>query len=111
MHKKPAIQLYGVTADAPRPLRLVHDRAQAEAADAARVGVRARCGLCGLRERAEIRTTPLSAGLAGVVTCHQLECGHGWHRTIANVGSIFPGLVRNATFVPCDCPQDVREGR
>jgi hypothetical protein len=48
--------------------------------------------------------------VAGVITCHQLECGHAWHRTIAYVGGIFPGLARNATFAPCDCPDaDLRE--
>lgn len=71
--------------------------------DPAPVVVRARCGLCGPREQTQLRTRRLSAGLAGVVTCHELECGHAWHRTVANVGHIFPGLVRNATFVPCDC--------
>jgi len=67
------------------------------------VVVRARCGLCGPREQTELRARSLSAGLAGVVTCHELECGHAWHRTVANVGRIFPGLARNATFAPCDC--------
>jgi len=65
--------------------------------------VRARCPLCGPHAQMELRTRPLSSGPAGVITCHELECGHTWHRTVANVGHIFPGLVRNATFVPCDC--------
>jgi hypothetical protein len=73
--------------------------------------VRARCGLCGPHPRVELRTRPLSAGPAGVVTCHELECGHAWHRTVANVGQIFPGLVRNATFAPCDCQHDAHEAR
>ena len=84
-------------------------RNNTEASDTATAGFKARCGLCGLRDRAETGRKHLSAGLAGVVTCHQLECGHAWHRTVANVGRIFPGLVRNATFVPCDCSDEMRE--
>ena len=63
----------------------------------------ARCEVCGARDRVETGSKHLSAGPEGVVTCHRLACGHAWHRMVANVGSIFPGLVRNATFVPCDC--------
>ena len=70
-----------------------------------------RCPLCNLHDRPEIRRRPLSASVAGVITCHLLDCGHAWHRTIANVGGIFPGLVRNATFAPCDCSDDMHEGR
>ena len=84
-------------------LRLVQGGAGAEPTQPEQPGVRVRCALCGVRERTETRSRPLSADVAGVVTCHQLDCGHAWHRTIANVGGIFPGLVRNATFVPCDC--------
>jgi len=91
-----------------RPAVRINGSLDVETAQAAQVGVRARCALCGLREQTETRVRPLSAGLAGVVTCHRLECGHAWHRTIANVGRIFPGLVRNATFAPCDCRQDIR---
>jgi hypothetical protein len=106
--KRTAIQLDST----PRPLRLLlQGSVHAEASPATEAGVKARCALCGLREQAEIERRSLSASLAGVVTCHQLECGHAWHRTIANVGRIFPGLVRNATFVPCDCPHDVRHAR
>jgi hypothetical protein len=67
----------------------------------------ARCELCGVRDRVETGRKPLSSGLAGVVTCHRLSCGHAWHRTVAHVGHIFPGLVRNATFVPCDCASEL----
>ena len=63
----------------------------------------ARCELCGVRDRVEMGNRRLSAGPAGIVTCHRLACGHAWHRTVATVGSIFPGLLRNATFLPCDC--------
>ena len=41
---------------------------------------------------------------AHVLTCVRLTCGHTWHRTIRNIGGIFPGSPRNATFAPCDCP-------
>ena len=68
----------------------------------------ARCEICGLRDRVETGRKHLSTGPAGVVTCHQLACGHAWHRIVANVGRIFPGLLRNATFVPCDCSDDLR---
>ena len=90
MDKRTAIPVDGASADA---------------------GVKARCSLCGPRDQAEIRRTLLSAGLAGVITCHQLECGHTWHRTVANVGRIFPGLVRNATFAPCDCADEMRDAQ
>jgi hypothetical protein len=66
----------------------------------------ARCESCGARDRVETGRKHLSAGPAGVITCHQLACGHAWHRIVANVGSIFPGLLRNATFVPCDCTDE-----
>ena len=69
----------------------------------------ARCELCGARDRVETGRKQLSSGVAGVVTCHRLACGHAWHRTVANVGHIFPGLVRNATFVPCDCQDELGE--
>ena len=39
-----------------------------------------------------------------VVTCVRLSCGHVWHRTIRNIGGIFPGSPRNVTFALCDCP-------
>jgi hypothetical protein len=71
----------------------------------------ARCELCGLRDCVETGRRNLDAGPAGVVTCHQLACGHAWHRTVANVGQIFPGLVRNATFVPCDCGDELRDSQ
>jgi hypothetical protein len=96
------IRINGVATNTPQPLRLV---------EAARPGVKTRCSLCGPHEQSEMRWKPLSAGLAGVITCHQLECGHAWHRTIANVGGIFPGLVRNATFAPCDCLGEAHEAR
>jgi hypothetical protein len=86
-------------------------RIDVEASQGAEAVVRARCGLCGIRERTETRMTHLSAGPGGVVTCHQLDCGHAWHRTVAHVGRIFPGLVRNATFVPCDCSDELSERR
>jgi hypothetical protein len=41
---------------------------------------------------------------AHVLTCVRLACGHIWHRTVRNIGGIFPGSPRNATFAPCDCP-------
>ena len=40
---------------------------------------------------------------AHAVTCVRLSCGHTWHRTIRNIGGIFPGSTRNATVAPCDC--------
>jgi hypothetical protein len=86
-------------------------RIDVDASQAAPAGPRTKCGLCGVRDRAETGRQHLSSSLAGVVTCHQLECGHAWHRIVANVGRIFPGLVRNATFVPCDCQHEMRESR
>ena len=88
-----------------------HVLAEEAAVQAADTRESTRCILCGLREQAVTRRIPLSASVAGVITCHLLACGHAWHRTIANVGGIFPGLVRNATFAPCDCPDDLRARR
>lgn len=83
----------------------------ADSSQAAEARASTRCGLCNFRDTAELRRRPLSASVAGVITCHVLECGHAWHRTVANVGGIFPGLVRNATFAPCDCADDIHERR
>jgi hypothetical protein len=107
-----AVRMSAPAAGAFQRLRLVQGRADTEPSQAAAAEVPAstRCGLCGLRDRAVTRSRPLSASLAGVITCQRLECGHAWHRTIANVGGIFPGLARNATFAPCDCP-DAQRGR
>jgi len=108
----PIFRIGTVAAETPSRLRLVRGRADAEPSPLAQPEVRVRCALCGLRERIETRQRrPLSASVTGVVTCHQLDCGHAWHRTIANVGGIFPGLVRNATFIPCDCRDAAPEGR
>jgi len=101
----------GVAAEARPRLRLVQSGADAEPTQPEQPVVRVRCVLCGIRERTETRRTPLSTGAAGVITCHQLDCGHTWHRTVANVGGIFPGLVRNATFVPCDCGDGAHQGQ
>ena len=107
----PIFRIGTVAAETPSRLRLVRGRADAEPSPLGQSEVRVRCALCGPRERIETRRTPLSDGVTGVITCHQLDCGHAWHRTIASVGGIFPGLVRNATFIPCDCRDATPEGR
>ena len=92
-------------------LRLVQGRADAKPSPLGQPEHRVRCAVCGPRERTETRRRLLSDGVAGVITCHQLDCGHAWHRTVANVGGIFPGLVRNGTFIPCDCDDAASERR
>jgi len=69
-----------------------------------KVPVRVPCALCGplLQDIAVSRT--LENTHLHVVTCVRLSCGHDVHRTIKNIGGIFPGSTRNATFAACDCP-------
>ena len=51
-------------------------------------------------------STPMENTAAHVVTCVRLSCGHSWHRTIRNIGGLFPGSSRNATVVACHCGAD-----
>jgi len=96
-----ARQRLRVLPDRPQEPTTTHEVAGQEAEG----GATMKCGICGPREQADPRSRLLTRNATGVVTCHRLACGHGWHRTIPDVGGIFPGLVRNATFAPCDCPE------
>ena len=62
------------------------------------------CPSCGLTPLHDVTTsTTMENIVAHVVTCVRLSCGHVWHRTIRNIGGIFPGSPRNAAVAPCDC--------
>jgi hypothetical protein len=55
------------------------------------------CDTCEPHDQTETREPKLvSRSLLGTITCHQLSCGHAWHRTAAT-GSDAPGLTE------CDC--------
>jgi len=74
-------------------------------AEATTQAVRILCPRCGPTNAQGIAASrPIENTDAHVLTCVRLSCGHTWHRTIRNIGGIFPGSPRNATFAPCDCP-------
>ena len=73
-------------------------------AEATKAAARIVCSHCGpgLQDIAASRAIENTSD--HVLTCVRLACGHTWHRTVRNIGGIFPGSPRNATFAPCDCP-------
>ncbi|MGH7553864.1 MAG: hypothetical protein ACREMQ_12635 [Longimicrobiales bacterium] len=66
--------------------------------------VRVVCPRCGVEPQGVAASRIVENTQAHVVTCLRLACGHAWHRTIRNIGGLFPGNPRNATLAPCDCP-------
>ena len=65
------------------------------------------CPTCGPNLLHDVTaSTPMENTAAHVVTCVRLSCGHSWHRTIRNIGGLFPGSSRNATVVACHCGAD-----
>jgi len=68
--------------------------------------VRILCPHCGPMAQDVAESKGIENTNAHVVTCVRLSCGHVWHRTIRNIGGIFPGSARNATLAPCDCAAD-----
>jgi hypothetical protein len=69
-----------------------------------RLPARVACALCGPLLQDIATSRPLQNTHLHAITCVRLSCGHDVHRTIKNIGGIFPGSTRNATFGPCDCP-------
>ena len=70
---------------------------------ATKAAVRIPCPQCGPMLQDIAASSGIENTNAHIITCVRLSCGHTWHRTIRNIGGIFPGSARNATFAPCDC--------
>lgn len=75
-------------------------------AEATKAATRILCPQCGPIPQDIAASRTIENTRAHVMTCLRLTCGHAWHRAVRNIGGIFPGSARNATFAPCDCPTD-----
>ena len=63
---------------------------------AATKATRILCPHCGPNPRDGAASRAIENTGAHVTTCVRLSCGHAWHRTVRNIGGIFPGSPRNA---------------